>query len=532
VTAPAAATLAAFLAERAARRPDAPALVDRDRPVSWAALEDESRRIAAAFDGLGIGRGDRVALWLPNLPAWLACLFACARLGAIAVSVNTRFKAQEVEDIVGRSGCRALLYWPGFRNVDFAGILAACDPGRLAALEHIIAYAEDATPAAEVLGRKSLDWRELLRTAPRERDAGAPDAGCVIFTTSGTTRAPKFVLHDQRTIMRHAADVAANFGYHDPAVRPLVTAPLCGVFGFCNAMAALAAERPLVMLPTFDAREAAVAVQRHAVTHTHATDEMIAAMLAAAPEATPFPSARWFGFAAFSPAHADLPRRAAERGLNVVGLYGSSEVQALFARQSETAPITERWLAGGRPVAPEARVRATDPETRAVLAHGEPGELEFIGPSRMVGYFGDEAATRAATSEDGWFRSGDLGYTTGDGRFVFLQRLGDAIRLAGFLVSPAEIEDALQSHAAVAAAQVVGARTAEGVKPVAFVILRPQAVLDESTLIAHCAARIARFKVPVRIVAVAAFPVTPGANATKVQKHRLREQAETLLAAR
>jgi fatty-acyl-CoA synthase len=174
-------------------------------------------------------------------------------------------------------------------------------------------------------------------------------------------------------------------------------------------------------------------------------------------------------------------------------------------------------------------VRATDPETRAVLPHGQPGELEFTGPSRMVGYFGDEAATHAAITDDGWFRSGDLGYTTDDGRFVFLQRLGDAIRLAGFLVSPAEIEEALQSHASIAAAQVVGAATDEGVKPVAFVIVRVGHALDEAALLAHCAARIAKFKVPVRVVAVDGFPVTPGANATKVQKHKLKIMAEALL---
>lgn len=523
-------TLAALLGQNALERPGATALVDRDRPVTYAQLDQTARRLAAGLAALGVARGDRVALWLPNLPAWIACFFACGRLGAIAVSINTRFKSSEVGDIVERSGCRVLVYWPEFRGIDFAAILAGCDPGALGSLTHIVGYTEVGAGPERVLDHDVIDYRALLDSKPLDEEIGGEHDGCVIFTTSGTTRAPKFVLHNQRTVIRHGLDVARDFGWDDPAIRVLVTAPLCGVFGFANAMAALAAGRPLVMYPTFDASESATAVRRHTITHANATDEMISLMLDAVPEPRPFPSAKWFGYAAFSPAHADLPARAAARGLNVVGLYGSSEVEALFARQREDAPLDERWLAGGRPVAPEAQVRARDPGTDAILPHGTPGELEFTAPSRMVGYFGDEAATRAALTADGFFRSGDLGYTTGDGRFVFLARMGDALRLGGFLVSPAEIEAVLAEHSDVAAAQVVGARTPEALKPVAFVILRGGASLDEAALVAHCAARIAKFKVPARVLAIDAFPVTPGANATKIQKHKLREQAEALLA--
>jgi fatty-acyl-CoA synthase len=522
-------TLAGFLATHATVRASEVALVDRDRSVTYAELDDEARRLAAGLAALGVGRGDRVALWLPNLPAWLACFFACGRLGAIAVSVNTRFRSSEVGDIVGRSGCKALVFWPGFRRIDFAAILAGCDPDALRALAHVVAYTEGDAIPGRLLGRDAVAYRSLLDEGPLDDERGGADDGCVIFTTSGTTRAPKFVLHNQRTVIRHGIDVARDFGWDDPATRVLVTAPLCGVFGFANAMAALAAARALVMYPTFDANESAIAMQRHAITHANATDEMISLMLDAVPGAQPFPSARWFGFAAFSPAHADLPARAAARGLNVVGLYGSSEVEALFARQREDAPPAERWLAGGKPVAPETQVRACDPETGAVLPHGTAGELQFTAPSRMVGYYGDEAATRAALTPDGFFRSGDLGYTTVDGRFVFLARMGDALRLGGFLVSPAEIEGVLAEHPSVTAAQVVGARTKGGLKPYAFVILAEGAALDEAALVAHCAARVAKFKVPVRVQAIDAFPVTPGANATKIQKHRLRQMAEAAL---
>jgi len=516
-------TLPAFLAAAPG------ALLDRDRPLAYAALAYDSARLARSLRELGVGEGDRVALWLPNIPAWLALFFACARLGAIAVSVNTRFRSHEVADIVGRSRAKLLCLWPRFHRVDFAGVLAGCDPAALAALEAVLAYTEEGAVPAKLAGKPVSDYRRLIDCTPLERDDARPDAGCVMFTTSGTTRAPKFVLHDQRTVIRHAQDVAAGFGYGAAEARILVTAPLCGVFGFCNAMAAIAAARPLLMYPGFDAAEAARAVQRHAVTHTNATDEMIEQMLVAAPEPQPFPSARFFGYAAFSPALADLPARAEARGLKLVGLYGMSEVQALLARQSEGALLAERALAGGRLVAAEGRVRARDPDSGEVLAHGTAGELEFLVPSRMVGYFEDEKANRAAITEDGWFRSGDLGYSLAHDRFVFIARLGDALRLSGFLVSPAEIEHVLQQHASVQAAQVVGTETAAGVKPVAFVIVKEGAEFDEQALIAHCAASIAKFKVPLRVIALDAFPVTPGANATKIQKAKLRELARELL---
>ena len=518
-------TLPAFLA-------NAPGtLIDRDRPIPYAALADESARLAGALRELGVRSGDCVALWLPNIPAWLAVFFACARLGAVAVSVNTRFRSHEVVDIVGRSRAKVLCYWPGFRHIDFNGILADIDPAALCSLEALLVYEEDGAAPIEVIGKPAHRYRQLIERAPLSDDASRPDAGCIMFTTSGTTKAPKFVLHDQKTLVRHAVDVAAGFGYTAPQTKILITAPLCGVFGFCNAMAAIAAGRPLVMYPGFDANQAARAVQHHAITHTHATDDMIHQMLAAVSEPRPFPSVHFFGYAAFTPALADLPERAEARGLRLVGLYGMSEVQALMARQSESAPLPERAVAGGRMVAADSEVRARDPESGEVLAHGTAGELEFLVPSRMVGYFENEEANRAATTDDGWFRSGDLGHTTADGRFVFIARLGDVLRLSGFLVSPAEIENVLQQHASVQAAQVVGVETAAGLRPVAFVIPAAGAVFDEPALIEHCAARIAKFKLPLRIFAIDAFPVTPGANATKIQKAKLRQQAQALLGA-
>ncbi len=503
-----------------------PALLERDRPVSYRQLHEESLRVAAGLAGLGVGPGDRVALWLPNVPAWLATFFACSALGAIAVAVNTRFRSHEFADIVGRSGCKVLVFWPGFKRADFAGVLDACDPGGLAGLAHIVAYTEDAEAVpASMAGKPVVTYTALASSVPAALPGSRPDAGCAIFTTSGTTRAPKFVLHDQRTLIGHAFDVARGFGLDARSVTFLAP-PLCGVFGACNAFASIAAGRPVVMLPSWDAADALAQMDRHGVTHFNATDDAISQLLAITPRTPVLPGVRFVGYAAFNPAMDDIVARADARGLKLTGLYGISEIQALFARQDESASVTERALAGGKPVNESARVRARDPETGKVQPHGQSGELEFLAPgSRMVEYFGNPEATAAAVSADGWYRSGDLGYTQPDGRFVFLTRIGDALRLGGFLVSPLEIEGVVQEIEGVDGCQVVGVVDGNALKAVGFVTLEPGARFDEAAAVAHVASKLARYKVPARIFAIDAFPVTEGTNATKIQKHRLRELA-------
>jgi fatty-acyl-CoA synthase len=518
-------TLPALLAQRL--NSATPALLDRGRPVSYRELADAGARIAQGLRKLGVRAGDCVALWLPNVQAWLAAFFGCAQLGAIAVSVNTRFRSHELADILQRSRARVLVFWPEFKGIDFAGILAACDPRALDALEAVIVYDESGAPApAAVLGKPAHAYATLAAGAPLHASDAAPHAGCAIFTTSGTTRAPKFVLHDQRTVLSHAFDVVRGFGI-DAQSALLLVPPLCGVFGFCGAMASIAAGRPFVMAPAWQPEEAAAALVAQRVTHAIGTDEACAQLLDCGAEVSRL---RFFGYAAFNPAYGDIVQRAGAKGLKLVGLYGTSEIQALFARQDEHAPAAERMQGGGLPVSPAARVRVRDPESGQLLAHGAQGELEFLAPgSRMVGYHGNPEATREAFTGDGYYRSGDLGSTLADGRFVYLARMGDALRLGGFLVSPAEIEAVMQEATGIAACQIVGVPRTEGLMPVAFVVLQPGAVLDEAAVIAHVAARLARYKVPRRVFHVDAFPVTPGANATKIQKGKLREMAEALL---
>ncbi|MGE3773134.1 MAG: AMP-binding protein, partial [Gammaproteobacteria bacterium] len=384
-------------------------------------LAAAGRRVASGLRGLGIGPGDRVALWLPNVPAWLECFFACARLGAIAVSVNTRFRAHEVEDILGRAGCRALVLWPGFKGIDFRGILGEVKPTALSALTDVVVYGEGDEPAFELPGKRITPYARLREAPADTAPAADADARCVIFTTSGTTKAPKFVCHAQAGVVRHARDVARGFGFDAPGARVLQALPLCGVFGFTQALGALAGGAPMRVLPLFDARECARVMHEEAITHANGGDDMLDRLLAAREEARPFPALKFFGYAKFNPALDELVTRAEARGVLACGLYGMSEVHALYALQPATLPAAERAKGGGVLVSPQAKVRICDPDSGAELPPGAHGEIELKGPSLLREYYGNPEATREAF-HDGWFRTGDLGYLDGPRRFCYVTR--------------------------------------------------------------------------------------------------------------
>lgn len=500
--------------------------------ISYGEFERRVARVAKALRDLGLNEGDRLALWLPNVPAWLILYLAAARLGIIAVAVNTRFRAQEVADIIARSAPKALALWPGFKGIDFSAILGEVPIDALSALHTIITYDEGEAVPDRVVARRTVRYADLEKAAPVSAlSTLSPSTPSILFTTSGTTRAPKFVVHDHRSITAHARDVALGFGFTAPDAVILQALPLCGVFGFSQSMATLAAGCPMVMLPAFDGAKAARLISANRVTHFNGADEMfLRVMEAADTDKHSLASLRLGGYAAFANAQGSvIVAEGDKRGITLVGLYGMSEVQALYARHPETASAERRALAGGIPVSPRAKVRVRDPESGALLPPGQAGELELAGPSRFAEYWNDPAATEKTLTADGFVRSGDLGYVTDDGGFVFLTRMGDSLRLSGFLVNPAEIENFIEREEGVSGCQVVGVESARGTRPFGFVTLAPGAAFDEASLLARCGHAMAKYKVPVRIVALDTFPVTVGANGVKIQRAKLREMATAKL---
>jgi fatty-acyl-CoA synthase len=485
------------------------------------AFQDRVLRVAAGLRKGGVGPGARVALWLPNETSYLAAIFACARLGALAIHINTRFRVAEVGYLLRRSGAVAVVTEWGFAPVDFPAILAALPAEDRAALRCAFGL-QFPSSVTQLAGLPVLPLEAAAADAGPDESTG--EQPCLTFTTSGTTGGPKLVVHDQQTIAGHAIDVARRIGLDAADAVLLGALPFCGTFGNVTAMAAIAGGAHIVCLAQFDGETADRLIRQHRVTHVLGGDDMFG-RIAAASAGRRLDSVRFSGFAAFHSTAAASIAAAEAVGMQPHGLYGSSEMQALFS----VAAGKNRLLGGGVPVSKQARLAVRDPETGSPLPIGASGELWIDAPSRFIEYLENPAATKRAIDVDGMFRTGDLGRLTDTG-FVYEARMGDAMRLGGFLVSPEEIEAVIQAQDGVVGVQVVAASRGEGDPlPVAFVRLADGAELDEATLRARCVEQLARFKVPERIVVVEAFPIVDSPNGPKVQKVRLREMAQALL---
>jgi fatty-acyl-CoA synthase len=503
------------------RQAAAPAVTDTAGTLDWHGFHNRVLCVAAGLRKAGVGPGARVAVWLPNSADYLAAILACARLRALAIHINTRFRATEVGNLLRRSRAVAVVTEWGFAPVDFPAIFSALPADDRAALRCVLA-------PSRTLNVTELAGLPVLPLDGDAADAGADEATsaapCLTFTTSGTTSGPKLVLHDQQTIAGHAADVSRHIGLDAADAALLGALPFCGTFGNAAAMAALAGGAHIVCLAQFGGEAAAALIRRYRITHVVGGDDIFG-RIAAACGGRPFDSVRFSGFAAFHSTAAASIAVAEAAGMRPRGLYGSSEVQALFS----IADGENRLLGGGVPVNAQARLAVRDPDTGKALPHGASGELWIDAPSRFVEYLHNPTATARAIDAEGAFRTGDLAHL-GDADFVYEARIGDAMRLGGFLVSPEEIEAVIQREPGVAGVQVVAAAPQEGDPvPVAFVRAAGGVLLNETVLRARCLEQLARFKVPARIVVVDSFPTVESPNGLKVQKVRLREMAEALL---
>jgi len=515
-------SLNAALAAVCARQPDAPAIWYLDQTITWRELDERIGRVAAGFRRLDIGPGDVVSLWLPNTPAWLVSFFALARIGAIALATNTRFRSAELQDILLRAGVKALVYWPEYRGIDFKEVLLEVRP-RLPELQHVIEYHEagDATSSGTLSYADLEAGSDSLADSPD--NSGGPDTPCLLFTTSGTTSKPKLVLHVQGRIVTHSKEAAANFGYSWPGARSLQMVPFCGTYGFIQGMATVLSGAPMALHHGFDAPLAGRLIREHGITLTGMTDEMIRRLFQHEQEQVPFPHTRFY---VGSRGH-ELMGLAAERGFRLAGVYGSSEVHALFSRRRDDDPPEIRGFGGGPPVSANAKMRARDQETGAILPHGQPGEIEIASPTLFLRYLHDEEATRTAFTEDGYFRTGDLGHTEADGSWSFHTRIGDAMRLSGFLVNPLEIENYVRGCPGVELCSVVGVEHQGRTVVVAFYTGQP---VPEEDMREFCLRNMARYKVPSRFVRVAEMPMIASMNTPKLDRKLLRERAAALLA--
>ncbi|WP_214104168.1 AMP-binding protein [Acrocarpospora catenulata] len=543
-------TLTDLLAAVVAADPQAPLVIDAaDEPV-WTTRGQLWRRVVSLSRELrehGVGRGACVALWLPNWSDYLVWQFATAALGAHVVGVNTRYGLSDVVHILDHARPVVLAVAHGFLRLDLAGLLreamnvtSAPAPSTAVITGPAAPPPDAATLAAYDVGAGS--WTPRTPAAPGQgRDAGldltalrgAPDELAVAFTTSGSTGRPKLAAHRGSAVARHARNVAAA-GAWDASSVSLVCLPLSGVFGYVPALAAIAAGGKVLLEPAFGEDAVLSDMARFEVSHLASADD-VGGRLMAAWERHPVELGA-FRLMLIGDFYGNSRKVSQwieqEIGATAAGIYGSSELFALTALWHGGDAEPPRWSGGGRVVSPDIEVRAIDIATERPVEPGTPGELQFRGYCVVDAYLGDidGAIARRSRLDDGWFRTGDLGTVRADGGFVYLCRMGDSLRLKGFLVEPAEIENRLAEHPEVAMAKVVGITVGEETRAIGFVVPVEDAEPDPDDLVRWCAVTLARFKVPETVHVMREMPMTAGTNGMKIRAAALRELALELAA--
>jgi fatty-acyl-CoA synthase len=518
------------LARNAERRPNAEALVTSDgRRLTHAALRDEARATARAMLAQGIRPGDFIGLLMGNGVEWVSVFAGAALIGAITVPVNTRLKGTEIAFTLQKSQCCALFFVTRFLNIDFAAMLKAEEPAlgtalpgtALPALRLVVALGDGAPHAALSWDAFRADQASDAALDAAMAEISAEDRLLVQFT-SGTTAHPKGVLLTHHNMLRNAAAVADRLGVRADD-RYLNCRPFFHVAGSTlSLLVALSTGCCLITPPSFEAGLALRLLEEERCTLTSGNDSIFQMMMAH-PDFRPERLHLRGGWAAAGP---ETMRRIMDvMGAKALGwCYGLSEASpnVVCSDYRESAEIR----ASGRALPhPGLDLRIADPDTGAILPAGARGEIQVRGWSVMQGYVNDPEVTAKTFTADGWLRTGDLGVLDADGRLGLAGRLKDG----GENVAPAEVEEVLLGHPAIAMAQVVGVPDARlGEVCAAFVQLKPGAEVSPEALLAWLKPRIANFRLPRHLHLVPDFEAIGMTASGKVQKTKLRAHALTL----
>jgi acyl-CoA synthetase (AMP-forming)/AMP-acid ligase II len=499
-------------------------------PVGRGELAARVRTLARELQDAGVGKQSCVAVWLPNWSDAVVWQLAAAARGAHVIGLNTRYNVDEVAHVLRRARPPVLALAVGFHGLDLLATLREAlhdapdvPPPAVAAVAGP-GCPPVADPAPFDVGAGAWTPGPVDPAAP-ELPAGDPAGLVAAFSTSGSTGRPKLAAHTGAAVLAHAVAAAAALDVQDGDM-VLCALPLSGVFGFNTLMATLAGAGTALLEPVFDAAAVLDDLAAHRVTHVVGGDDLVLRLHDAwAAKPRELPAWRWLGIADFQGRAAELAAWSTSAfGTRATGVYGSSEVFALTSCWPADEPEPQRWTAGGRVVLPQVQVRVAHPESGEVLGTGVEGELQFRGPTVVDAYLGAPEVAATVFTADGWFSSGDLGVLVDDGAFVYVCRAGDALRLRGFLVDPAEIELRLTTHPAVTAARVVGIEGPDGAtRAVAFAVVGGG--VEAGDLREWCAAALAGFKVPDAVHVVPELPMTDGPNGLKVRTQTLREWA-------
>ncbi|MFN8642191.1 MAG: class I adenylate-forming enzyme family protein [Candidatus Binatia bacterium] len=508
-----------------------PALRTGAAVVTFADLAAEARRVAAALAALGVGKGTRVGLLMPNRPDWLRCAFGVWRLGAILVPINTLYRAAELGHALRHADVQILLTVDRFLRHDYLQLLLELCP---ALGERRAPLQSEALPCLRQvvcdganLPRGALAWEDFLAAGdPRSTawsaavlDSVERTDDAAIFFTSGSTASPKGVVHTHASMLTGADNVADRLGLdeHDVTYGYLPLFFNGGVVGV--ALATLSRGGSVLLQEVFDAGETLQLLERHACTTLFAWPHQAEALLQHPRfdrsrlrlRKGPGANTKWAS-ALLSPDH------------QAVGTWGMSETGPMASCSRFDEPLADRAGAHGRPM-PGLEMRIVDPETGAPLPTDRDGEIVVRGPSLLRTYY--KRDPKSCFDAEGFFHTGDSGHVDAQGRLHFVGRLGDIIKTAGVNVAAAEVEQVLLQHPGVTVAHVVPVPHPSRGENIAAFVVRRDPHLAAADLQAHCRAALASYKVPRHLFFVTEEEL-PTLGSGKVDRRRLGAVAAAL----
>lgn len=522
--------------------PDREALVFEEQRWTFRDLDHEVDRLAWALLKAGFGPGDHVGLWFTNRPDYIVLLFAVAKIGAVVVPLNTRYRTQDIAYCLAQSRCKALIYAERSGPVDYKAMMETVladmrrgPDGDLAGdafphLRRLIAVGPNTSHLSRALDdlvaqAGPIDTSELEARAASVR---MRDTAMIVYT-SGTTGDAKGVMLSHAGIrLCIQRSVVWGTTFRDVQMHYL---PLFHLYalGFVT-VPSVALGVSQILMETFEGEEALRLIERERATIVHGFDPHYRDLIAAQERLKLDISSLRMGSFPSGPDNCVPVVRAANAALcPILPSFGMTETWSGITAGPLDSTLEQRSEASGFPL-PGVEVKIVDPETGWDQPAGELGEIRIRSFSLMQGYYDKPDETAAAFDLDGFLRTGDAGYLRTDGCLRFTGRYKDMLKVGGENVAPAEVELLLSGMPGIQDVACVGypdPRLQEVVA--AFILPRPGAEpVTLEAIVAHCRGRVASFKTPRELFVVSEFPMTPSG---KVQKGKLREVAARHFAA-
>jgi fatty-acyl-CoA synthase len=522
-------TLSQVLRDTTERFRDRNAVLDPSGATfTYGELDAQVDRLARGLLEIGVGAGEKVGLWMPNVPEWVVAYFAIARIGAVVVPMNTRYKTHEVEYILDDSEATTLFAVGSFVGIDYLGMIGEIR-GRLPKLKHVVIVGEPGEGMHRFDEVVSLGAERLDDGALAEREAACePTDNVFILYTSGTTGSPKGAMLSHHNIARNAEQVTEVLHTTEEDVF-LLAVPFFHCFGCVMGIAgSITWGAAMVPMQVFRAKEALEWVERFGVSVLYGVPTMFVLELEenrkGKEDGSSYDvSTLRTGIMAGAPCPIEVMKGTMEElHCNVSIAYGLTEASPVITMTRFDDPIERRVETVGRPLE-GIEVKIAD-DDRNPVPTGEMGELACRGYNVMLGYYRAPEATAETVDEEGWLYSGDLATMDADGYVKIVGRKKDMLICGGFNVYPAEIEEYLFTHPKVQNVSVIGVPDdVFGEVAVAYVIPREGETVDPQEIVDYCVGEIANFKVPRYVEIVDGFPMT---QSGKVQKFKLRDVAK------